>query len=48
MIWFENKELRELINDVSQAVVFHGLFMEEHIKRTNNALFRFLDNVFRF
>jgi hypothetical protein len=43
--WLESKELRELINDISQLVVYHGLFMEEHLRRTNSPLFPFLDHV---
>lgn len=43
--YLENKELRELINDLSQLVVYHGLFIEEHLRRTPSSLFRFLDQV---
>lgn len=43
--WLENKEVRDLVNEIAQLIVYHGLFMEEHMRRTPFPLFRFLQHV---
>ncbi len=45
--YFESKELREFLNEVSQLVVVDGAAAEELMRRQDSVLFRFLDEVVR-